>query len=516
MAQLQISKSEYMMFLKHPAWLWLKKHNKAKLPPPDDNLQAMFDAGNAFEAYAEQLFTNGRRLGFSNYDEYLSLPQRTQEALASGTTTIFQGRFEHEQLTFICDVLQVVGDPADKLVDLVEIKSSTKAKLEHELDLAFQLVVLEACGYSVRNISVIHVNTDYVREGAIDPNKLTTEADVTQAVKARREQTKRDIASALQVVGQSSMPDPSPARCKLGCLSEWLQIYKGLVPVQDGSIYELCRIDPLLIGLFQQDGITELKNIPAHMIEKKQQKLQLEALAAGRPIVNKDKIQKFLRKLEYPLYFLDYETMASVVPYFDGMRPYGQYPFQYSLHVIDQPGGLVRHMGYLHASNSNPAEPLSATLREQIGTHGSVLTWYMAFEKSCNSTLGSLLPEFTEFYQQLNARIVDLMTPFSSGWYSDAGFMGSASIKKVLPVLAPSLTYKELGIQEGGSAQRLWMEAVLDGKRDSAKDQILADLDEYCKLDTLAMVEIYNFLERLVGDGSTTPNLEPQQLALEW
>ncbi len=38
------------------------------------------------------------------------------------------------------------------------------------------------------------------------------------------------------------------------------------------------------------------------------------------------------------------------------------------------------------------------------------------------------------------------------------------------------------------------MEAVLDGKRDHQKDQILADLLEYCKLDTLAMVEIYRFL----------------------
>jgi hypothetical protein len=516
MASLQISKSEYMMFLKHPAWLWLKKHDKAKLPPPDDNLQAMFDAGNKFEAYAEQLFEGGVRIGFDNYDEYLSMPKRTTEALAKGATTIFQGRFEHEQLTFICDVMCVVGNPADKLVDLIEIKSSTTAKLEHQLDLAFQVVVLEGCGYTVRNISVVHVNNSYERQGEIDVRMLTATSDVTADVKLKLEQTRRDIKAAVQVAQEATMPNPSPSRCRLSSISEWLGIYKGLdgIAIEEGSIYELARIDPSLVGSLEDAGITKLSSIPLEIIKNDAQKRQLEAVRAGVPLVNKDKIKGFLDGLEYPLYFFDYETMASVVPYFDGMRPYAQYPFQYSLHVITHPSAEVRHMGYLHSNNSNPAEELSKTLREQIGDHGSVLTWYMAFEKSCNTTLGQMLPEFAEFYASLNKRVVDLMVPFSKGWYVDAGFGGSASIKRVLPVLVPELSYKVLGIQEGGAAQRLWMESVLDGARVDEKAKILSDLVEYCALDTLAMVEIYNFLADLVG--SAGPKAQPQQLALDW
>ena len=106
---MQISKSEYMMFLRHPAWIWLKKHDKDKLPPVDDNTQAIFDAGHMFESYAEQLFPGGVTLGFNNYNEYLSLPERTTKALDDGAKTIFQGRFEYEQLTFICDVIVIVG-----------------------------------------------------------------------------------------------------------------------------------------------------------------------------------------------------------------------------------------------------------------------------------------------------------------------------------------------------------------------------------------------------------------------
>ena len=86
------------------------------------------------------------------------------------------------------------------------------------------------------------------------------------------------------------------------------------------------------------------------------------------------------------------------------------------------------------------------------------------------------------------------MIPFSQNWYVEADFCGSASIKKVLPVLVPSLSHKDLDISDGSSAQRLWMEAVLDGKRPDEKEKILGDLLDYCKLDTLAMVEIYRKL----------------------
>lgn len=77
----QLSKSDYMLFLRHPSWLWLKKYDKSKLPEPDENLQDMFDAGHEFEQYAESLFTGGIKLGFINYNEYISLPTRTTQAL---------------------------------------------------------------------------------------------------------------------------------------------------------------------------------------------------------------------------------------------------------------------------------------------------------------------------------------------------------------------------------------------------------------------------------------------------
>ena len=482
------------MFLRHPAWLWLKKHDKDKLPPVDDNTQAIFDAGHMFESYAEQLFPGGVRLGFNDYNEYLSLSERTQKALNDGITTIFQGRFEYEQLTFICDVITIVGN---KEVDLYEIKSSTKAKPEHEFDLAFQMVVLEGCGFKVRNISVAHVNNQFVRHGNVDPTELTKITDITDSVKAKRELTLQNISGTLAVVDSDTHPSLSPSLASPDSFGEWLSIYKQLMNEESGSVYDLCLLNASTVAELEQQGIKLLTDIPGDFSLKPKQQMQLEAAKLNKPIIQPDKIKAYLDSFEYPLYFFDYETLASIIPYFDGLKPYQQVPFQYSLHILDSPGSELRHVEYLHRDNTNPAEPLSKTLKSQIGDTGSVITWNMNFEKACNKVLGELVPEYADFYEALNSRIVDLMIPFSKGWYVDKDFYGSASIKNVLPVLVPELSYKVLGIQEGSAAQRLWMEAVLDGKRDGEKKKILSDLVEYCGLDTLAMVEIYNKLQKL-------------------
>lgn len=452
---MQLSKSDYMLYLKHPAWLWVKKNDPSKIPPVDAATQAMFDTGHAFEPYVEALFPDGKTITWDKNDwsSYKSLPERTMQALNSNAKAIFQGRFVWNNFTFLPDIVEVVEG---KTVDLYEIKSSTKVKQEHLYDLAFQKIVLEGNGFSVRNISVIHVNNQYVRQGKIDVSKLTLFEDVTDRVNEIATKTPDYMQAASAAAKASTMPDPNPELAKLGSKQDWLKIYKNIFPPQP--------------TMWPEDTA---------------------------PKINKSEVEHFLDGLHYPLYFFDYETMQGLIPYFDGQRPYQQVPFQYSLHIIREPGGEVKHKEYLHKDNSDPSRPLVEQLVQDIGTTGTVLVWYQAFEKSRNTELGGLLPEYKQAMEAINERITDLMTPFKAKWYDDPRFEGSASIKNVLPVMCPELSYKELGIQEGNSAQRLWMEAVLDGKHDSDKEKILADLIEYCKLDTFAMVEIYNRLKDL-------------------
>jgi len=132
---MSISKSDYMAVLKHPALLWLKKYQKYRLPEVSDTAQANFDQGHYFEEIAEKLFPEAVKLGFNGVKEYQGLVVKTMEAL-SKYNTILQGRFQSQNLTCIVDVLQKLDSGGYKLI---EIKSSTKVKPEHEYDLAFQL-----------------------------------------------------------------------------------------------------------------------------------------------------------------------------------------------------------------------------------------------------------------------------------------------------------------------------------------------------------------------------------------
>jgi hypothetical protein len=494
---MQISKSDYMLFLRHPAWLWLKKHDKKKLPPIEEDLQAIFDAGFLFESYAEQLFPGAVKLGFNSFNDYRTLTARTKDAINSGTKTILQGRFETGEITCICDVVVKVSDD---IFDLYEIKSSTSAKPEHEPDLAFQIEVIEGAGYNVGNVFVVHVNNEYVRNGEVKADELAKITDVTDQVKRLKEFTKENIKKALEIVKSKDCPDISPAHAKLGAFSDWLGIYRTLANVDEYSIYNLCSPGASKIGKLEEMGIKDIANIPDDFDLSLKQRSQIDATKYDKVCIDKPRIKAFLDDLKYPLYFLDYETLSSVVPYFDGLGPYKQLPFQYSLHVLESPDGQVKHFEYLHSDNSNPVKPLSETLKSQIGTEGTVLVWFEGFEKSCNQLMGLVMSEYVKFYEALNDRIVDLIIPFSTCAYVHKDFFGSASIKKVLPVLIPELSYKDLDIHAGGAAQRLWMEAVLDGKRPDEKDKILADLLKYCELDTLAMVRIYQHLVEVVQE----------------
>jgi hypothetical protein len=492
---MKLSKSDYMLFLKHPAWLWLKKYEPDKLPPPDEDLQAIFDAGTLFESYAEQLFPGGIRLGFQNQSEYNTLTLRTMEAIETGAKIIFQGGFEVGQITCISDVLEKVGK---KTFNLYEIKSSTQVKPEHIDDLAYQKEVLESAGFSIKKAHIIHVSKEYIKKGKIDVKKISVIEDVTEKVLKKKDETKVNISKALEIISQNEMPDITLLNAASGGFSEWLEIFKTLTACENYSVYHLCNLNAKKIGELEELGIKRLSDIPADFSLNPRQMLQVKATREDSHVIDLVLIKAFISKLEYPLYFLDYETFSSVIPYFDGIKPYDQVPFQYSLHVLKKPDGDLKHFEYLHSENSNPAEEISKSLQKNIGKKGTVFVWHDRFEKSCNDTLSRIVPKYKSFFDQLNERIIDLKIPFSEGYFVHKDFFGSASIKVVLPVIIPELTYDNMEIHGGSAAQRLWMEAILDGKRSHEKEKILKDLTEYCGLDTLAMVKIYKFLENKV------------------
>jgi len=483
-----------MLFLRHPAWLWLKIHDRYKLPPDNEELMEIFQNGHTFEACVVKQFPNAVRIGFSfENNDYNSMPARTRKALAEKAEIILQGRLEGDGITCIFDLLKRVGENE---YDLTEIKSTTKVKKEHEFDLAFQTIVLEDTGLKIRKMYVIFVNNQYIRKGEIDPKEISKSEEITDKVRTLIEETKGLIQKAKKLMISPIPPDFSPRYVGIESFKYWMPIFEYLYPQKEKyNIYKLCQLNSELVGELEDLKISCITDIPDSIKLKDKQKIQVKVTKEDRRIIDKKKIQRFLSTIVYPIYFFDYETFSPILPPFDGVKPNQKIPFQYSLHIIDAPDQEVRHKEFLHKTNTNPCPPLLEQLKRDIGGSGTVLVWHESFEKKRNEELGKMYPEYTQFMNDLNERIIDLKTPFSEDWFIDKNFFGSASIKKVLPALISSISYDSLAIKEGLTASRTWKEVVFEGKQKDRKDEILNQLIEYCKLDTLAMVQLYKFLK---------------------
>jgi hypothetical protein len=87
------------------------------------------------------------------------------------------------------------------------------------------------------------------------------------------------------------------------------------------------------------------------------------------------------------------------------------------------------------------------------------------------------------------------MDVFKDSFYDDPKFKGSYSIKSVLPVLVPDLSYENLDIRNGAMAMASWYDFVFKDEKD---ERVIDDLLKYCKLDTLAMIRVFEELGKIV------------------
>lgn len=506
-----LSKSNYIFFLQHPAYLWLRVFDKKKLPPIDEATQDIFDAGNLFESYVEKQYPEAIKVGFemgsfNGPKSYNSMHSRTREALDSGSEVILQGRLEAINITCIFDVLRKVKGEENNVYDLVEVKSSSSAKVEHSYDLAFQKLVLEGSGLTIRNCSVIHLNSDYVRDGEIDLDELTIETDITEEVNALEEITRSQVKEAFNILELDICPELSPRYInKLEVTGTnwkkyWMKVFFYLSKdLPKTSIYSICWLNSKLIGTLEDMGIKDITDIPEDLDGLNQRQLnQIMAAKSGKQTIDKEKIKEFISGFEYPLYFFDYETLSSVIPLHDGMKPYKDYPFQYSLHILDSPDAELRHEEYLHDTKSNPIPELIKKMKKDIGEEGTILSWHSTYEEKCNERLVEVYSEHKEFLLNMNKRMVDLKIPFSKGWFVDPKFYGTATIKNVLPALIPELAHSDLEVSDGLHARRLWTKTILEDENTWNKGKILKELSQYCTLDTLAMVKIWGELQKVI------------------
>jgi len=453
--------------------------------------EGILETGNAVGDLAMGYFGEYCEVPYS--EDRSAMLSKTQELLATGVTTIAEASFAYNGNFCSVDILRVF----DGYVEIIEVKSGTGIKEQYYDDMAYQCWLLEKCGLTVRSVSLMHIDNSYVRHGMLELDKLFIVKDCTDRVLPMLDDVERNID---EIKAYADAKEEMPVDIGEYCDKPYECGYKKWCwrAIPDANVFQLQgRLKKH--DLYRRGIVTMKDALRSKTKLSEAQRTQAEfATQQLPPKIQRKEIRQFLDLLTYPLYFLDFESYMPAVPEFDGTRPYMQIPFQYSLHIKASEFEL-EHREFLAKEGTDPRRAIAERLCSDIPDSVCTVAYNMSFEKTRLRELAEAFPDLAPHLLRISENMYDLMIPFKEQWYYCRDFEGSYSIKKVLPAMCPDdpeLDYHALnGIQNGSEAMNAFP-ALASRPRDEI-EQVRQSLLQYCRLDTLAMVRIWEKLKEL-------------------
>jgi hypothetical protein len=488
-----LSKSKYLNGIQCPKLLWHHYNAKDKLPEVDKQTQAIFDQGHNVGELAKKLFPNGIDIEWElSYEEVI---KQSQELLKEGKP-LFEAGFLFNRTYARVDVLDPVGKGQ---YDIIEVKSGSSVKEINHHDVAFQRYCYQGAGVPIRRCHLMHIDTSYVKHGELDLEQLFAKEDITDSLDLYGNSVEDNVQEMLSVIASKKCPDcdigphcDDPYECGLKEIC-WAKVWK-----HDNSVFTLPYARGRQWELYGQ-GIIKNDQIPSDFPLTEKQRIQVETEKTGQPHIDKATIRSFLDQLAYPVYYMDFETFGfnMPIPMLDNTHPYGQVPFQFSVHVLQSPDSEPTHHSWLWDGEGDPRPKFLKQLKASLGEEGSIVVYNQGFECSRLRESSEVCPDYVNWVDEVVDRIVDLLPPFRSFGVYYPSQHGSASLKKVLPALTGK-NHADLEISEGGEASDEFMRVTFGDVSKVEKEKVRKNLEEYCGLDTMGMVDIVEKLEWLL------------------
>lgn len=492
---MNMSKSKYCRGIQCEKILWLEENRPDLIGKKDES---RMKTGQNVGEIAKGIFGDYTDIAYDK--DMAKRVEMTKDALDDGSEIITEASFLFDDNFCSVDILKNLSDG----VEIYEVKSSTEIKDVYLDDISYQYFVLEKCNLNVKKAAIVYINNEYIRGDELDLNQLFRIEDITDIARQKQDEIKSNI-DAIRDFMQNHGPLSEPSsEIDMHCFNPY-----------ECEFWDYCTRDLPKPNVFDIHGMWKSKKIEKYHEGKvsfedlKNEKLnakylqQIDFEINGRePKINMQAICDVLDSLKYPLYFIDYETCQHAIPEFPKTKPYQQIPFQYSLHIIRNEGGPLEHREFLADENDeNMIRTFAESMIGDMNGDGSVIVYNKAFESSRNREIGEMYPEYKSEMERFNSNIVDLMVPFKSRDYYTKEMKGSYSIKYVLPALYPDdpdLDYHALPVvHNGGEASAAFL--TLKDKTADEREEIRHGLLEYCKLDTLAMVKIWEKFRQVAG-----------------
>ncbi|MEJ2232437.1 MAG: DUF2779 domain-containing protein [Syntrophobacterales bacterium] len=484
-----LSKSRFLAGTQCHLRLWHQCYNRELASEATPAQKAIFAAGQEVGRLATDLFPGGVLIE----EDHLHHSEAVQSTLGAlnnpDIPAIFEAAFIHDDVRIRVDILERRQNGG---WNLIEVKSGTSVKDIYHSDVGVQYRVLKGSDLSIGRAGILHLNSQYVYDGnQRQLDSLFTFSDLTEDVLALQEQLSARVAEMKEMLTAASAPQIFPSRhchSPYGCefwehctadMPEFWVMY--LTGIREERLNELAAM-----------GIEDIRNIPQdfHLTELQN---RIRSCVVNREEYVSPELDEELTEVEYPIHFLDFETVSPPIPLYPHTRPYQAIPFQWSDHILSE-GGDLAHFSYLCKEDTDPREDFAVSLLETLGESGTVFT-YSNYERRIVTELAEYLPQRSGQLLATLDRFKDLQALIKSHFYN-ASFHGSFSLKSVLPALVPSMSYEDLFIQEGTHASLQYLQMLNHNTPAQEKEKIEEALLAYCSHDTLAMVKTREALLR--------------------
>lgn len=445
---------------------------------------AIFASGHEVGEMARLAFPGGVLVD-EDFKEHAKAVAHTLELMADPKVpAIFEAAFTAEGIKIRADVLR----RRPRGWDLIEVKQSTSVKDYHLSDVAIQKYVVEHSGVKVSSACLMHLNSEYVYDGRkYDLTRLFTIEDVGAQIKDLMPEIPKLLAQQWTALKSKTPPAIEPdGQCNSPYTCEFYDLCNQ--PLPKDHVRNLPRITKKQLEQFDSIGIDSIPAIPDDVTLSEQQ-ARARASHIKKRIIVESGIHDELASLKYPLFFMDFETIARPIPIHAGTSPYQQIPFQWSVHVLASPKGRLKHYEFLAEDESDPREPFTMSLLEALETGGGQIVVYSQFEKTRLKELADLFPKYRKRIEKVVVRLWDLL-PIIRQYVYHPEFLGSFSIKNVLPALVPGMSYSEMDVADGNQAGQTFLQMLSPGITKQERQNFRRALVEYCGQDTRAMHEI--------------------------
>lgn len=483
----RLSKSKLMAAFQCERRLWLEVHHP-ELAELSAATRAAFATGHEVGDVARALYSarhgDGPTLPYEGgLGKALAATKRLL-ADPEDRRPIYEATFQHQGILVRLDVL--LREPSG--IRLIEVKSSTSLKPEHVTDCAIQAWVARGAGLDVKKVLLAHVNNRFVYPGGDDYQGLLVEHDISSEVMALQAEVPRWLAAAQAAAAGPTEPEVRPGK---RCVTPYDCAFMAHCwPADTAYPVQALGGDRELLGSFVSAGYRDLRDVPEERLTRADHR-RIQAVTRAGVAQLEPEAGRFLAALGYPRYFLDFETIALAVPVFPGTRPYETLPFQFSCHVVHA-DGRTEHRSHLDLSGEEPGRRCAEALLAALDATGPVFV-YTSYEQRVIGGLAERFPDLAARLEATTSRLVDLH-PLTKKHFYHPDMLGSWSLKKVLPVIAPDLRYAAGEVQEGNAASAAWLEAQQPSVTPARRAALAAELTRYCALDTEGLIRLTGHL----------------------